>query len=188
MRNSKFQKFFFILLAVFLFSSFAEAKSKQEKETKESKKPEVPKFLVILNKGHNAYIIKDFKKALEAYKEASLENPKSPIAHYFSGCASRALGNYDDAIDSFKTAYLMAGSDIWWKGISSFNIATTYELAGKRENALNAWKDFKMFAEQNEIFKKYIKTAEERISAIEKYMQLDKSYEIVRKRISKGTE
>lgn len=180
-----------VLAGVFLSTNVVMAKSKK-KEKKEAGakmvKPTVPKALLLLVKGHDAYVIKEYDKALSFYKDAAEESPKSPMPHYFIGCASRALKKYDDAIDSFKTAFLMAGSDTWWKGLAAFNVAVTYEQAGKLEEAVAAWKDFKKFAVDKPALKKYIDSADSRIEAIEKYIQLDKAYEIVRERIAKEKE
>jgi tetratricopeptide (TPR) repeat protein len=177
-----------VLAGIFLSTGTVMAKSKKEKKGKKeavAEKPKAPKALLLLVKGHDAYILKEYSKALGFYKDAAEESPKSPIPHYFIGCAKRAMKDYDDAIDSFKTAYLMAGDDAWWKGLAAFNVAVTYEQAGKLAEAKSAWKDFKKFAVDKPALKKYVDSADSRIQAIEKYMELDKAYEIVRERIAK---
>jgi len=180
----------FVLAGVFVSAPAVMAKSKKKGKKSEAKmeKPKPPKALLLLVKGHDAYIVKEYDKALSFYKDAAEESPKSPMPHYFIGCANRALKKYDDAIDSFKTAFLMAGDDAWWKGMAAFNVAVTYEQAGKLDEAKGAWEDFKKLAASKPSLKKYIESADSRIEAIEKYIQLDKAYEIVRERIAKGKE
>ncbi len=182
-----------VLAGVFAVTQVVHAKSKKSKKTKSKEKkeakgdkPEAPEYLKILVKGHDAYIVKDYEKALKIYKEAAEENSKSPKPHYFIGCAHRAMKNYDKAVDSFKTAFLMASDDTWWKGLASFNIAATYELAGDLKAAKSAWEDFKRFAEEKPLLSKFVSTAESRIKAIDKYRALDEKYKAVRERIAKG--
>jgi tetratricopeptide (TPR) repeat protein len=179
-----------VLFAAFAFSPAAGAKKKKKgKEKKgavEEEKPKAPEYMVTLVKGHDAYILNDYDKALKLYKEAAEQSPKSPRPHYFIGCAYRALKKYEDAVDSFKTAYLMAGEDAWWKGMASMNIAVTLELTGDLKAAKKAWEDFKLFAEGKPSLNKFAMTAKSRIKAIETYQKLDEAYEIVRERIAKG--
>jgi len=180
-----------VLAGLFAVTQAVHAKPKKSKKADKGKvakddKPQAPEYLKILVKGHDAYIVKDYDKALKLYKEAAEENSKSPKPHYFIGCAHRAMEKYDKAVDSFKTAFLMAGDDIWWKGLASFNIAATYELAGDLKAAKNAWEDFKRFAEEKPLLGKFVSTADSRIKAIDKYRALDEKYKAVRERIAKG--
>jgi len=179
-----------VLFAAFAFSPAAGAKKKKKgKEKKEAageEKPKAPEYMVTLVKGHDLYILNDHDKALKLYKEAAEQSPKSPRPHYFIGCAYRALKKYDDAVDAFKTAYLMAGEDAWWKGMASMNIAVTLELTGDLKAAKKAWEDFQGFAEDKPALKKFMMTAKSRIKAIETYQKLDEAYKIVRERIAKG--
>lgn len=177
-----------VLLAGVFTSSGAAAKKggRKGKKAEKIEKPQAPEYMVVLAKGHDAFIIKDYEKALRLYKEAAEKSPKSPMPHYFMGCAHRALKKYDEAVDSFKTAFLMASDDDWWKGISAFNVAVTCEEAGKLQEAKSAWEDFKRFAVGSDQIKKHLKTAESRIEAISRYIALNEKYEIVRQRIARG--
>jgi len=179
----------FVLLGVFISSTALQAKPKKKKKKSKKEmadeKPKAPEYMVILVKGHDAYILKDYDKALDLYNDAAKKSPKSPKPHYFIGCAERALKNYDKAIGSFKTSYLMASDDKWWKGIASFNIAVTHEAAGNLKEARSAWEDFKRLAGESSFLKKYAETADSRIKAIDKYIELDEKYKIVRERIAK---
>lgn len=163
-------------------------KSKKGKKSEDSDKPHAPEYMVLLVEGHAAFIVNDHEKALGLYKEAAEKSPKSPKPHYFIGCAERALGNFDAALDSFKTAFLMASDDPWWKGVASMNIAITQESAGRLEKAKSAWKDFKRLAEEKAFLKKYVETADARIEAIDRYIELDKKYEKVRQKIAEEKE
>lgn len=151
-------------------------------------KPKAPDYMIKLVKGHDAYILKDHEKALSIYKEAGQLKPKKSLVHYFIGCGLTALKRYEEAIDSFKTAFLMATDNIMLKAMASFNIARVYELAGEFEKALTAWKDFSRMASENDSLKKFRRVAEKRIEALEKIIELNKKYEIVRQRIKKKQE
>ena len=168
---------------LFLLSGAAYADDKKT----EGKKPEAPEYLVILVKGHNAFRLRDYEKALELYREAAELAPKNAKPLYFIGCAHRALKNYEEAVGSFETAYLLSVGDDWWKGMASFNIAMTHEAAGKLTEAKKAWKDFTKFASGKSELATHAATADKRIDAIDKYLELDKKYEAVRDRIAKGS-
>ena len=179
------KKFLILLFAaacLFLLSNAAYADDKKT----EGKKPEAPEYLVILVKGHDAFRLRNYEKALELYREAAEKAPKNTKPLYFIGCAHRALKNYDEAVGSFETAYLLAAGDDWWRGMASFNIAMTYEAAGKLTEAKKAWEDFKKFASGKSDLATHGATADKRIDAIDKYLELDKKYEAVRDRIAKG--
>ncbi len=183
--------FFHVIFAVcFVFVPPAAKAKKGKKEPREEMvpKPKVPQAIQLIVKGHDAFVLREYDRALQYYKDAAEESPKSPVAHYFIGCTQRAMKNYEEAIDSFKTAYLMAGEDAWWKGAASFNVALTYEQADKKEEALKAWKDFIKIATDFADMKNFVASAEKRIAAIEKYRELDDAYAVVRSRIAGGKE
>ena len=167
---------------LFLLSGAAYADDKKT----EGKKPEAPEYMVILAKGHDAYRLRDYDKALNLYREAADLAPKNAKPLYFIGCAHRALKNYEEAVGAFETAYLLSTGDDWWKAMASFNIAMTYEAAGKLTEAKKSWQDFQKFASGKSALSILAATAEKRIDAIDKYIELDKKYEAVRDRIAKG--
>ena len=107
--------------AVFMVAGAADAQKKKKKKKKKAKEeepaPVASEEYPLLQKGHAAFIIRDYDKAYGYYKEAGEKAPKNPEVHYYMGCVLKAKGENDDAIESFRTAYLMAtGKDEIWKG------------------------------------------------------------------------
>jgi len=157
------------------------------KGTDAGDKPHAPPEAAIIAHGNEVYLLKDYEKALDLYREAAAQNPKKPQAHYFIGCAQRALKRYDEAVESFKTAYLLSVDDEWAKGIASYNIALTYEAAGRLDEAAGAWDDFIKFAGAKKKLAALVEDARERAKAIDRVAALEKAYVAVRERIAKGS-
>jgi tetratricopeptide (TPR) repeat protein len=104
--------------------------------------------------------------------------------HYYLGCVLKARGEFDDAVESFRTAYLMAtGKDEAWKSPALVQVAFTHEAAGNWKEAKKAWKDYIDYAKGKSLVINATSLAEERIEAIDKMMDLDKQYAPVRKLI-----
>ncbi|NMC68431.1 MAG: tetratricopeptide repeat protein, partial [Myxococcales bacterium] len=144
-----------------------------------------PPAWVAIQRGHRAFIARDFDTALAAYREAAMATPPLPIAHYFIGAAQRAKGQLDEALESFRTVSRLAGdSDAALKAKALMNIAWTLEqkqdLAGARE----AWLEYKTWCTTHASIAGFPQTADERVAAIERIQQLDQAYAAVRQRIA----
>jgi len=144
-----------------------------------------PAAWVAIQRGHRAFLARDFDTALAAYREAAMATPPVPIAHYFIGAAQRAKGRFDEALESFRTVSRLAGdSDPALKAKALMNIAWTLEqkqdLAGARE----AWLEYKTWCTTHASVAGFPQTADERVAAIERIQQLDRAYAAVRQRIA----
>jgi tetratricopeptide (TPR) repeat protein len=61
--------------------------------------------------GHVFYVKRQFHEAIAQYRKASDLEPNYPPAHFYIGCAYRALNNYTNAIDEFEKCEIMFGKD-----------------------------------------------------------------------------
>ena len=180
------------LALAFSFSLDADAKSKKGKGKKKAKEeeaegPTTPEEMDWLQKGHAAFGIRDYDKAIELYEKASGKMEGHPAPHFFIGTALKAKGEWEKAVESFRTAYLLGtGSKLTWKGAALVMIAWTYEAAGDLVEARKAWEDYVEFAAGKGLPVDATEIAKERIEAIEAVEKLDDDYEEVRERIEKG--
>jgi len=144
-----------------------------------------PAAWLAIQRGHRAFLARDFDTALAAYREAAMATPPVPIAHYFIGAAQHAKGQLDEALESFRTVARLAGdSDPALKAKALMNIAWILEekqdLAGARE----AWLEYRTWCTTHASIAGFPQTADERVAAIEKIQQLDQAYAAVRQRIA----
>lgn len=147
--------------------------------------PNTPQAWVAIQRGHRAFIARDFDTALAAYREAAMATPPVPITHYFIGAAQRAKGQIDEALESFRTASRLAGdSDAALKAKALMNIAWMLEMKQDLAGAREAWLEYKTWCTTHASIAGFPQTADERVAAIEKIQQLDQAYAAVRQRIA----
>jgi tetratricopeptide (TPR) repeat protein len=63
------------------------------------------------NLGHVFYVKRQFPEAIAQYEKAADLEPSYPRAHWYMGCAYRALTNYARAIDEFEKSEILTGKD-----------------------------------------------------------------------------
>jgi len=144
-----------------------------------------PPAWAAIQRGHRAFIARDFDTALAAYREAAMATPPLPIAHYFVGAAQRAKGQFDEALESFRTASRLAGdSDAALKAKALFNIAMTLEAKPDLPGAKEAWLEYKTWCTTHASIPGYPQVADERVAVIEVIQQLNQTYQAVRERIA----
>ena len=169
---------------VFAAAGAADAKKKKKKKKEEEPPPVASEEYPLLQKGHAAFIIRDYDKAFGYYKEAGEKASKNPEVHYYMGCVLKAKGENDDAIESFRTAYLMAtGKDEIWKGPALVQVALVREAAKQWEEAKKAWQDFVDYAAGKDLKVDATELAKKRIEAIDKMLEMEEKYAPVRKLI-----
>jgi tetratricopeptide (TPR) repeat protein len=172
-----------VVAVVFAAAGAADAKKKKKKK-KEEPPPVASEEYPLLQKGHAAYLIRDYDKAYGYYKEAGEKAPKNPEVHYYMGCVLKAKGENDDAIESFRTAYLMAtGKDAIWKGPALVQVALVREAAKQWQEAKKAWQDFVDYAAGKDLKVDATALAKKRIEAIDKMLEMEEKYAPVRKLI-----
>jgi len=108
------------------------------------------------------------------------------VVYYFIGCAEAKLEKWDEAISSLKTAATIAGAkDVELHAKALFMIAVVQERRGEWGSAKGAWTEYVSYAKAHEDAKTFVPVAEARIEAIEKRLQLEKDYAIVKERANK---
>jgi len=144
-----------------------------------------PPAWAALQRGHRAFLARDFDTALAAYREAAMATPPLPIAHYFIGAAQRAKGSFDEALESFRTAARLAGdADAALKAKCLANIAWTFEAKQDFNAAREAWLEYKTWCTTHASIPGFPQIADERVAAIDVVKALDQTYEAVRQRIA----
>lgn len=172
-----------VVAVVFVAAGAADAKKKKKKKDEEPP-PVASEEYPLLQKGHAAYLIRDYDKAYGYYKEAGEKAPKNPEVHYYMGCVLKAKAEHDDAIESFRTAYLMAtGKDEIWKGPALVQVALVREAAKQWQEAKKAWQDLVDYAAGKGLQVDATALAKKRIEAIDKMLEMEKKYAPVRKLI-----
>jgi tetratricopeptide (TPR) repeat protein len=147
--------------------------------------PRTPPAWEAIQRGHRAFQARDFDTALAAYREAAMATPPLPIAHYFVGAAQRAKGQFDEALESFRTASRLAGdADAALKAKALFNIAMTLEVKQDLPAAKEAWLEYKTWCTTHASIPGYPQVADERVAAIDTINQLTQTYQAVRERIA----
>ncbi|MBN1771400.1 MAG: hypothetical protein JXB32_09075 [Deltaproteobacteria bacterium] len=144
-----------------------------------------PPAWIAIQRGHRAFLARDFDTALAAYREAAMATPPLPIAHYFIGSAQRAKGQFDEALESFRTVSRLAGeTDAGLKAKALMNVAWTLEAKRDLAGAKEAWLEYKTWCTTHASIAGFPQTADERIAAIDTVRQLDETYAAVRQRIA----
>lgn len=138
-----------------------------------------------MQRGHRAYLARDFDTAIAAYREAAMSTPPPPIAHYFIACAQLAKNQWGEAAESFRTASRLAGdTDAALRAKALFGIALTLEVQGQLPQAREAWLEYKTWCTTHASVPGFPTTADAHVAAIDKVTQLDRRYADVRQRIA----
>ncbi|MFO8070643.1 MAG: hypothetical protein R6V85_02100 [Polyangia bacterium] len=142
-----------------------------------------PTFEGRLAEGHARYLATDYEAALDLYEQAKEMRSGEASAYYFIGFAQAALERWEDAIASLKTSATIAGAKK--KALHAralFAVAVVQERRGDWKAAETAWKAYKGYAQTLKDVKTHIPTAESRLEAIKKSIELRKKYEGVREK------
>lgn len=116
------KKYSIILLAVLIFSGW------------------IDPFKDSVEKGNSYYHNKDYKKSLEQYKEAEKHIPdekQNSLLDFNRGDAHYQLGNYDIALDKFKSSTSSGNPDIQKKAL--FNMGNSYLKQKKYKEAAESY-------------------------------------------------
>lgn len=178
-----------ILAALTLPVAAGADEKKKKKGDEDEPPPQAAEQMEWIQQGHAAYLVRDYDKALELYRQAGEKMPKSSAAHYFIGCALEALGEDEKAEESYRTAYLMAtGSEQVYKGVALVKVALLLEKKGDLDEAKEAWEGYLEIASAKGVKPDLTSLAEKRIEAITAVLDLASAYEPVRERIEKQKE
>lgn len=96
-------------------------------------------YIGAVKSGNKAFQEKDYKKAMEFYRQAEPDLPVSPELDYNMGGALHGEGDYDDAIKKFQTA--LKSSDPNLQAKADYNLGNTYYRKKDYQNAIQAYED-----------------------------------------------
>jgi len=144
----------------------------------------ISQFMEAIAKGNERFAAKDFTAAIDLYKKAVQLSPKNALGHYVLTEAYLSQNNLGEAEASIKEAY--ENGDMKNPVLRSrvlFLVADVYERQKKWEQAKTAWQAYAEHAAKY-ADAGYPQTSAERIKAIQKVLDNDKAYALVRERIA----
>jgi tetratricopeptide (TPR) repeat protein len=131
--------------------------------------------------GHAIYKTGKYPEAIVQYEKARALAMERPYAYYFIAAAQSRLKQFNEATASLRTAVTLAGAiDVAFASKCLYFLAVTLERAGDLEQAKFAWAEYLNSAGAHMFPHKAI--AEAHIAAIEKKIQHDQQYQIVKDR------
>jgi tetratricopeptide (TPR) repeat protein len=141
--------------------------------------------MIKLQKGHGAYLARDFAAAVLAYKEATAAAPAEPSGYYFLAEAELAAGNAADAeADLDKGLKNAAGSDEWHTKLL-FAVGDLRERQARFVEARKAWEELAQVASAHASTKAAAASALQRIQVIEAHLELETRSAAVKQRIER---
>ncbi|HMI86162.1 MAG TPA: hypothetical protein VK550_18835 [Polyangiaceae bacterium] len=146
-------------------------------------KPAAGPRSVAVAKGHGAYMARDYTGAIQAYKEATLQDASDPTNYYFLGEAQIAGGSMLEADASFATGLRNVGNKDDLHAKLLVVVADLRERQGKWPEAKKAWEEYAQFLSTHPGVKGYAATATERVKVVDAHTDLDTKYVPVRQRI-----
>jgi tetratricopeptide (TPR) repeat protein len=140
-------------------------------------------FVAACALGTSKYVAHDYPAAVEAFGKATTLSPKDPLGYYLLGEAQLAAGNPSDADAAWARAGTESESDPGMHGRVLFVVADLRERQQKWDEAKAAWDAYRQWLNANPKVNGFPASPEARIKAIDRMLEQDKAYEIVRKRI-----
>lgn len=146
------------------------------------KKGMSPQMLMLL-KGHAAYLAHDYPAAVGAYKEATTLEPAEPSAYYFLSEAELAAGNAPDAEASLQKGLKGSAASDEWHTKLLYALAELCERQSRFPEARKTWEELVQFASGHTATKAAAATALQRIQAIDAHLELEAKSAAVKQRI-----
>jgi TolA-binding protein len=140
-------------------------------------------YAAAIAKGHGAYMARDYTGAMQAYKEAIVQDGSDPASYYFLGEAQIAGGSTVEAEASFAAGLRNVGTKDDLHGKLLFVVADLRERQGKWPEAKKTWEEYAQFLSTHPSVKGYAATATERVKIVDARVDLDTKYAPVRQRI-----
>jgi TolA-binding protein len=143
-------------------------------------------YVDAIKDGSAKYVAKDIAGAIDAFQKATELEPRNPVGYFYLGEAQ--LGNKD--LPQAESAWLHA-SQVSDEGTPAMKAKIFFVIADLRErqrrwdDAKASWEQYgelcaKLFGQQS----MFPQVAKDRIASIDRMLEQDKAYEIVRKRIA----
>ncbi len=141
-------------------------------------------FWETLKLGDNAYLARDYDGALARYQEAIKQSPNDPVGHLRLAEVHLKKGEFAEAEQSLAAVERFAGKNATIKAKALFLKAEIQERQKAHKPAVDAWKAYQQFGQQQPAAKVHQKTPPERIKRIQAAEALAKDYAAVKERIA----
>ena len=146
----------------------------------------ISQYMETIAKGTSVFVAKDHTTAIDTYKKAIQLSPRNPLAHLLLTEAYLVTGNLGEAEAAIEQAY-EAGSRRTRRCAAHVLLvrADVFERQKKWDQAKLAWQAYTEHASKlGADAGVYPQTGAERLKAIQKVVELDKAYAVVRERIA----
>ncbi|MCW5838185.1 MAG: tetratricopeptide repeat protein, partial [Labilithrix sp.] len=145
----------------------------------------ISEYMETLAKGNARFVAKEHTAAIDTYKRAIQLSPKNPLGHLLLAEAYLATGNLGEADAAIQQAYEADTKNATLRSHVLFLRADVFEREKKWDQAKLAWQAYtehsaKLGADAGA----YPQSGAERLKAIQKVMDLEKAYVVVRERIA----
>lgn len=145
----------------------------------------ISQFMKTLVEGNAKYAAKDYAGAVDLYRRAIKLSPRNPLGHYLLGEGQLAAGNLGEAEAAFLAAQEVSDSrNPALRSKVLFAVADVYERQKKWPEAQKAWQAYVEHANKYADAGTHPASGAERLKAVEKILELEKSYADVRARIA----
>lgn len=140
-------------------------------------------FWEALSEGDRAFVAQDIERAIAAYRQAIVEQPKNPLGHYRLGEAFLKKEDFTAAEEAWQAGMRFAGTDAMTRGKLLFCLADLRERTKNYGHANNAWSSYAQ-AVTDKAAKGHPATAVERKKRIAERQRLEREYAAVKARIA----
>jgi tetratricopeptide (TPR) repeat protein len=110
----------------------------------------------LVAEGNRAYGVGKYDEALEAYEQASVDEPESPYIYFNKGAAQYMKGDYEKAADLFEKAVLKS-EDLAFEARSQYNLGNALYRESERQRDSDLQKSLKMLENSITHYQKALK-------------------------------
>ncbi|MBX3204571.1 MAG: tetratricopeptide repeat protein [Labilithrix sp.] len=145
----------------------------------------ISQYMDMLAKGTERFLAKDHTTAIDTYKRAIQLSPRNPLGHLLLTEAYLVTGNLGEAEAAIQEGYEGDSKNATLRSHVLFVRADVFERQKKWDQAKLAWQAYTEHAAKlGPDGGAFPQSAAERLKAIQKMMDLDKAYVVVRERIA----
>lgn len=145
----------------------------------------ISEYMETLAKGNARFVAKEHTAAIDTYKRAIQLSPRNPLGYLLLTEAYLATGNLGEADAAIQQAYEADAKNATLRSHVLFLRADVFEREKKWDQAKLAWQAYTEHAAKlGPDAGAYPQSGAERLKAIQKVMDLEKAYVVVRERIA----
>ena len=141
-------------------------------------------FWEAVKQGDTAFVAQDYEGAIAAYTSALGQEPNNPLGHLRIGEAHRAKGDFARAQEAFDAALRLVGTDARLRAKTLFLLADLRERQQQLAEAKAGWSTYAATLKQQPTPGGYPKSATERETRIDAWLEIQQQYAAVKERIA----